>query len=167
MIAENDPQSEFEGLRRRILADWRYQMDAIPGGRISATHLLALWSRYKFVVLACDERVYRQIGPLLADLSSEVQKRAERVLELVMAALATPASRQNHVNALQHVAGFLSKTLDATEKQTWLAALAEYRNGRAEFSSTAGLLQHYLQRYGNDYVRAQHYPRCFLLPSSK
>jgi uncharacterized protein YbgA (DUF1722 family) len=162
MSAGSEPEPESERLRRHIAADWRTQMDVARGGSSRAANLLAFWSRYKFVVLACDERLYRQIGPLLADLSNDVQTRAEQVLEKIMAAAAQAPSRQNHVNALQHLAGFITRFLDANEKQAWLAALADYQAGRVEFSAAASLLQEHLQRFGGDYVRAQHYPRWFL-----
>jgi len=91
-----------------------------------------------------------------------VQARAARVFELVMMALSAPASRRNHINALQHIASYIKRFLDAGEKQAWLAALADYAAQRTEFSVPAMLLQQLLQRHGGDYVCAQYYPRIFL-----
>jgi len=158
MTAEDIALQQHALLRQRVYADWRAQLDSA----IAAADLLALWSRYKFVVLAHDERIYRQIGPLLGDLSGDVQARAERVFGLVMMALSAPASRRNHINALQHIASYIKRFLDAGEKQQWLAALADYAAQRTEFSVPAILLQQLLQRRGGNYVRAQLYPQCFL-----
>jgi uncharacterized protein YbgA (DUF1722 family) len=156
----NESQQEHGQRRQRLHAEWRAQLDA--GSGISAQALLALWSRYKYVLLAQDQRIYRQLGPLLADLSGDVQMRAEQTLRLVMEAMDAPASHRNHINALQHVAGYIKRTLGENEKQRWQQMLSDYESGSASLQATAGLLLEYLQRYGNDYVRAQCYPQFYL-----
>jgi uncharacterized protein YbgA (DUF1722 family) len=152
-----------ESRRQRVHADWRAHIDSVPTG-ISAQALLQLWSRYKYVVLAQDERMYRRIGPLLANLSSDVSVRAEHVLKLVMEAMTATPSRRNHVNALHHVAGHVKNALDETDKQRWRQVVEDYESGGAPLQVPGGLLQQYLQRYGSDYARSQYYPALFLDP---
>lgn len=154
-------QRNTECRRQRVHADWRAQIDSMSTG-ISAQALLQLWSRYKYVVLAQHERIYRRIGPLLADLSADVPTRAEHVLKLVMEAMTATPSRRNHVNALQHVVGHVKNALDETEKQHWRQALADYEAASTPLQAPAALLQQYLRQYGSDYVRSQHYPALFL-----
>jgi uncharacterized protein YbgA (DUF1722 family) len=158
----NPEHDQHELRRQRLYAEWRMQMYTGSAEGISAPALLQLWSRYKYVVLAHDQRIYRRIGPLLADLSTDLHRRAEQVLELVMNAMAMPALRKNHVNALQHVAGHLKNSLDENEKKRWQDVLRDYESGSTSLQVPAILLQEYLQQYGSDYIRAQCYPAFFL-----
>lgn len=149
-------------LRQWLRADWSALSDA--GKPISAPALLAWWSRYKYVVLAHDSRIYRRIGPLLADLSGDVSLRAGQVLALALTALAKPASCGNHINVLQHLAGHIKNALSEEEKNSWKTALADYEAGRCGLYVPATMLHDYLQRHGSDYVRSQCYLRaCILL----
>lgn len=160
--ASDAAERELFLLRQWLYADWSVLTRA--GKPLSAQALLVWWSHYKYVVLAHDSRIYRRIGPLLADLSGDVSLHAGQILALVLTALAKPASRGNHINVLQHLAGHIKNALDDDEKRMWLAALADYAAGQCGLHVPAAMLHEYLQRYGSDYVRSQCYLRvCILL----
>jgi len=140
-------------LRVFVYAAWK-QLNAHG---ITAKNLLDFWSRHKFLVLAHSQRHYREIGPLLADLKIDLRATAHNVFDRIMQALANPATRANHVNVLQHLQGFIKRDLAADDKREWQSIVDNYRDGHVPLSVPMTLLQHYVRRYGDDYVRAQSY----------
>lgn len=124
---------------------------------LTAKALLDFWSCHKFLVLAHSQRFYREIGPLLADLKTNLPATAHAVFDRIMLALAKPATRANHVNVLQHLQGFVKRDLAADDKREWQDVVASYRDGHVPLSVPVTLLRHYVRRYGDGYVQAQLY----------
>jgi len=140
-------------LRIFVYAAWK-QLNAQG---ITAKTLLDFWSRHKFLVLAHSQHHYREIGPSLADLKTDLQATAHKVFDCIMQALAQPATRANHINALQHMQGFIKRDLADGDKREWQSVVESYRDGHVPLSVPMTLLQHYVRRHGDDYVRAQLY----------
>lgn len=140
-------------LRVHVYAGWRNEVAA----GITAKSLVAWWSRHKFLVLSHNQKIYRDIGPMLANLKQDVALHAQRVFEQVMLALAKPATRSNHINALQHLGGFLKQAMTEGDRQEWNALLADYGAGYVPLSVPLALLNHHVRCHGNEYVRAQQY----------
>src|SRR5690554_6367246 len=59
-----------ENLIERVFAydDW---MQNVDGDQLTKQSLLEFHQRHKFTLLAHSEKIYRQLGPMLADLKSE------------------------------------------------------------------------------------------------
>lgn len=125
---------------------------------LSARSLLQFWSSYKFLALAHDEKTYRKIGPMLANLAVDnLPTLAAEFFSLLMHALQTPSTRASNSNALQHLRGFVKKSLDHSEKNTLNNLLEQYQSGAIPLIVPLSMLRHLLQRHPDAYANEQRF----------
>lgn len=142
-------------LRVLTLAHWQ----ALQRQGLSAASLIAFHSRYKYLLMAHSQRAYRAAGRLLADLRADLADIAAAYIRLLMTALATPATRGGHVNALQHLQGYLSDQAKR-EKQALAATIDAYRQGSIPLDVPVGQLRDLFEQFPDEYVMAQVYFDC-------
>ena len=141
-------------LRVYVWHEWHSQL--LP--RLSAKQLLEYWSRCKYLVLAHDESIYRQIGPLLATLGQQnLHSLASTFFDLLMQALARPSTRGSNCNVLQHLRGYIKGALDETEKRGLDTAMAQYRQGHVPLSVPLAIMRQLLARHPQAWASAQSY----------
>ncbi len=149
----NDPHLR-ENFVLRVYAWHEWHNSLLPA--LSMANLTAFWARYKFLVLAHNEAVYRQIGPLLGSASrSALPAVAEQFFAWLMEALATPTTRGSNTNALQHLQGYLKKRLDAVEKKSLQLLIRQYKEGSVPLIVPLSMMRHLLARYPDDYANQQ------------
>ena len=149
----NDPHL-CENFILRVYAwhEWHHQL--LPDLRPAT--LIAFWSRYKFLVLAHNEKLYRQIGPLLGQLGqAELPTLARQFFELLMQALETPSTRGSNTNALQHLQGFLKRRLDPVEKKSLQSLIRQYKEGSVPLIVPLSMIRHLLERHPDAYAASQ------------
>jgi uncharacterized protein YbgA (DUF1722 family) len=109
-------------------------------------------------VLAHDEKTYRQIGPLLANLAAnDLPALATEFFTLLMNALEKPSTRASNTNALQHLRGFIKKSIDDTEKNTLNVLIDQYLAGVVPLIVPLSMLRHLLARYPDSYANEQRF----------
>lgn len=134
--------------------DWKRHVEADPGYH----QLLQFHSRQKYLLMAHHVEAYRELGRYLAEASKRPLAEAmDHYLQRFMAALARPATRKTHANALMHVLGYLKQELDGETRRDLLAAIEDYRRGHVQLAVPMRLLNHYLKRHGSEYIRRQTY----------
>jgi uncharacterized protein YbgA (DUF1722 family) len=74
-----------------------------------------------------------------------------------MRTLAIHATRTKHVNALQHIAGFFKRELDAADKRELLSLIADYRRGLVPLVVPITLINHHVSRLDVPYIAEQVY----------
>ncbi|MEK7758217.1 MAG: YbgA family protein, partial [Pseudomonadota bacterium] len=110
------------------------------------------------IVLAHDEKRYRELGRLVATAGRRgMSELGRRYIQQLMQALKKPATRTRHANVLQHLFGFLKQSLDATDKRELLESIDTYRRGRVPLVVPITLLRHYLRRYPEPFLGEQYY----------
>lgn len=125
---------------------------------LTARSLLGFWSSYKYLVLAHDEKTYRLIGPMLANLAVDnLPKLATDFFSLLMHALEKPSTRASNGNALQHLRGFVKNSLDDAEKNTLNTLLEQYRDGVVPLIVPLSMLRHLLARHPDTYANEQRF----------
>jgi Uncharacterized conserved protein len=82
---------------------------------------------------------------------------ADRYLSLVMEALRLKATVKKNVNVLAHVMGYFKRQLTADEKQELLEVLDAYARELVPLIVPVTLLNHYVRKYGQDYLATQVY----------
>lgn len=150
----NDPDLK-ESFVLRVFAyhDWHQQMHS-P----SAASLVKFWTRYKYLVLAHDEAIYRQLGPLVGRCGKEnIGELAKIFFEKLMLALSKPSTVAGNVNSLEHLRGFVKDQADPVEKASLTRAINDYRKGVVPLIVPLSLLRHLLDRYPVGYAREQQY----------
>ena len=136
------------------LDDWKRHVEAHPGYH----QLLQFHSRQKYLLMAHHVEAYRELGRYLAEAHARpLEEAMDHYLLRFMAALARPATRKTHTNALLHIFGYLKEALDGETRQDLLAAIEEYRLGHVALAVPIRLLAHYLKRHGSEYIRRQTY----------
>ena len=124
---------------------------------ITPQALLEFHTRHKYLVMAHSLKAYRLLGKWLADLKGDLEDLASRYFTELMAALSKPARRPNHVNVLQHLAGYLSDQLDRRDRQDLARVIEVYRRGEVPLIVPLILLRHHQNRLQNPYLACQYY----------
>ena len=120
--------------------------------------LVEFHARYKYVLLAYEERGLRELGRLVAAVADAPWDRTMTAYRARFArALARPARLGAHINALQHAFGPVSDGLGARERAFFMDHLQELRGGRVPLAGTLALLRSWALRFDNEYLDRQAY----------
>jgi len=77
--------------------------------------------------------------------------------ELLLASLKLKTTTKKHVNILQHMMGYFKKQLTWDEKKELLEIIDEYRRGNSPLLVPITLINHYIRKYEQPYLREQVY----------
>jgi len=149
----NDPVLR-EAFVERIFAAARLRV--LFSGPCSAADLVGFHARHKLQLLAHDPARYRAAGRVVAGAGAEVAYR-----DLFLAALASPATRGRHANALQHAYSRIGRELDRPRRADLVARIEAYRRGEEPLSVPVALLAHYASGGGFPWLAEQTYLRPF------
>ena len=136
--------------------EWRECADEGP----SVSRLQEFHASHKFTLLAHGERHLRLLGRLLAEAGNAASEDvAARYGSAFMEALKQPATRGTNTNALEHLAGFLSKRLDRDSRERLALLVHDYRVGKVPLSAPAALIRRHAAEHQVDYVLRQSFLR--------
>ena len=145
-----------ENFIERVFAYHRWQTLVSDG--LDVSRLMAFHRQHKLVLLSHNEKLYRQLGPLVASASREnLEETAQQYIALFSQAMKTQASRNTHMNVLQHIMGYLKQKLDAEDKAELLEILEKYKAGQLPLIVPTTLLSHYFRKYPDEYINEQVY----------
>ena len=120
--------------------------------------LVAFHTRHKLLLLSHSEVHYRAAGRLVADAGGRDRDRlAEEYLSIFMEGMQRRATRRRHTNVLQHLAGFLKRSIDAGDRRALADIIEEYRTGTVPLVVPIRFLRHHFRRAPDLYVEMQHY----------
>jgi uncharacterized protein YbgA (DUF1722 family) len=74
-----------------------------------------------------------------------------------MEALRLKSTIKKNVNVLLHVMGYFKKNLSPAEKEELLEIIDEYRKGYIPLIVPVTLLNHYVRKYDQSYLKDQYY----------
>lgn len=146
-----------ENFIERVFAydDW---MQNVAGDNLNKQALIDFHTRHKFTLLAHSEKIYRQLGPMLGDLKSEpLETIANRYIARFMEAMTQRVKRGSHVNAMQHLLGFLKDGMSGEEKTVLLEHIEAYRRGEIPLIVPMTLLRLAQRKEPVDYLHSQKY----------
>ncbi|ALR76002.1 YbgA family protein [[Enterobacter] lignolyticus] len=121
--------------------------------------LVAFHSRYKLLLLAHSQPLYRELGRFVAAMS-EWSSLADYFTEYrlrLMALMAHPATRRNHTNVLMHVQGYFRNQLNSRQRQELANLIDRYRQGTQPLLAPVTLLKHYMAEFPDAYLAGQRY----------
>lgn len=151
----HDP-SLRENFIDRIFTGMRYRRAAAQRKRIRG--LMDFHAGNKLMLMAHSPKNLRQMGHLLAqaDKSSleEIGRQYEKLLAETMALMPTKAK---NANVLHHAMGYFRKNLSPGEKQEMLELIEQYRNGLIPLVVPVTLMNHYVRKYDQPYLKEQTY----------
>lgn len=137
-----------------ILARWRSEM----ARQCSAKSILSFHTRHKLQIMAHNQAAYRRLGRLLADAGKyDPAKLADIYIDELMQTLQRKSTRRSNTNVLQHLMGYLKKSLTAQDKVELGDLIDAYRIGNIPLIVPITMLNHYFRRHPNPYVEQQYY----------
>jgi uncharacterized protein YbgA (DUF1722 family) len=137
-----------------VYARWKALLQA----GLSESGLMEFHASHKFLVMACSNPVYRQLGRMLSDLScNDLQDTADRYISSLLEALKRPATRKQHTNVLQHLLGYLKRDLAPAHRADLAGSIDAYRRGVYPLVVPLRLLQHYFDIHLHPYISRQVY----------
>jgi uncharacterized protein YbgA (DUF1722 family)/uncharacterized protein YbbK (DUF523 family) len=120
--------------------------------------LVAFHTEHKFLLLAHSEVHYRAAGRLVADAGRSDPTRLEwEYLSTFMEGMRRRTTRRRHSNVLQHLAGFLKRSIDEGDRRALADIIDEYRSGAVPLVVPIRFLRHHFRRAPDRYVEMQHY----------
>ena len=151
----NDPMIRESFVERVFALDrWlRAMADGCTPGRLVAFH-----TRHKLLLLSHSEMHYRVAGRLVADAGRRGRTGLVReYLSTFMEGMRRRATRRRHTNVLQHLAGYLKRSIDAGDRRALAGIIEEYRVGAVPLVVPIRFLRHHFRRAPDRYVEMQHY----------
>lgn len=125
---------------------------------LSAASLTRFHARHKLIVMSHDQAQYLALGRLLADAGkSDLEQVAGEYLRGLMAVLKITAARGKHVNVLQHIMGYLKKSLAADDRQELVRTIEDYRLGLVPLIVPITLLNHFFRKHPHPYIAESWY----------
>ena len=122
--------------------------------------LVAFHTRHKLLLLSHSEIHYRAAGRLVADAGRRDRDReqlAREYLATFMEGMRRRATRRRHTNVLQHLAGYLKRTIDEGDRRALAGIIEEYRTGAVPLVVPIRFLRHHFRRSPDRYVEMQRY----------
>ncbi len=136
------------------LRRWRQVRSCGEGYRC----LVDFHTREKLLLMAHSPSHYHALGRLVATGKGLPREELYASYERdFVAALRMRATARKHANVLTHAMGFFKRRLSADEKQEMLETIAHYREGLLPLIVPVTLLNHYVRKYDEPYLRQQTY----------
>ncbi len=120
--------------------------------------LVTFHTRHKLLIMAHSPRHYRDLGTLVAHgREMPGDELVQRYLSGLMAGLGLLATVRKNTNVLQHIMGYFKKHLAPDEKQELLEIISAYHDGHLPLIAPVVLLNHYVRKYGVEYLQDQYF----------
>ena len=145
-----------ENFIERIFALKRWR--ELAGQQKSRGDLVAFHTGHKLQIMSHSQKHYTEMGRLVArakDFSPGLLY--EQYKAMFMQALTLKATVKKNVNVLQHMAGYFKKMLTGDEKQELQEVIKQYHQGYTPLIVPITLVNHYVRKYNQDYLRKQYY----------
>jgi uncharacterized protein YbgA (DUF1722 family) len=127
----------------------------------SRGNLVRFHTRHKLLILSHSPQYHGMMGRLVARAKETTLKELyEQYQELLMEALRLKSTPAKNANVLSHILGYFKKQLSADEKQELLEIIDLYRGGTVPLIVPITLMNHYVRKYDQPYLKAQ----CYLHP---
>lgn len=145
-----------ENFIERVFCYHRWQKMLAEG--LSKHALMEFHRQHKYILLAHNEKLYRKIGKLVADVTKKnLKDTADDYLHMFMQAMKKKTTPKTHVNVLQHSMGYLKKHLDSEDKTELLEIFSRYAKGELPLIVPLTLLNHHFRKYPQQYIQQQFY----------
>jgi len=126
--------------------------------RKSRGGLVRFHTAHKLLVMSHSVEHYRHLGKLVASQkdvpSGELYERYE---EMFVNALRLQSTVKKNVNVLQHVMGYFKRDITPDEKVELSEVIENYRDGNVPLIVPVTLLNHYVRKYDEGYLKSQFY----------
>jgi uncharacterized protein YbgA (DUF1722 family) len=124
----------------------------------SRGNLVNFHTRHKLLILSHSPRHYETMGKWVAQAKDLPPKELYRKYQiLLMEALLLKTTPKKNSNVLQHMMGYFKEQLSPDEKQELLEVIDHYRQEYIPLIVPATLMNHYVRKYNQPYLKEQVY----------
>jgi uncharacterized protein YbgA (DUF1722 family)/uncharacterized protein YbbK (DUF523 family) len=136
------------------LKRWR---ETLTLGR-NMKNLVDFQTRHKLLMLSHSPANARLMGKLVADgKQAPIQAVYAQYERLLIETLRMKSTIKKNLNVLEHILGYFKNQLDSDEKQEMLEIFDRYRNEFVPLIVPVTLLNHYVRKTGEPYLKQQVY----------
>lgn len=120
--------------------------------------LVDFHTTHKLLLRAHSEKYYRELGQIVAGAGEvPLEELVVNYQQGLMAAMRLKPTVKKHANVLLRMMGYFKKSLSGDEKHELLEVIDSFRNGTVPLIVPITLMNHYIRKYGEVYLRRQHY----------
>jgi uncharacterized protein YbgA (DUF1722 family)/uncharacterized protein YbbK (DUF523 family) len=120
--------------------------------------LISFHTNHKLLIMSHSVKQLSELGKIVAQAKTDDLKKVfDHYISILMTALKLKATVKKNVNVLQHIMGYFKKMLSPAEKQELLEAIENYHNGSVPLIVPVVLLNHYVRKFDEPYLRRQYY----------
>ncbi len=151
----HDPKIR-ENFMERIftLRSWRKVLVNID----SRGNVVDFHTKHKLLIFSHSPKHYQTMGKLVAqakDLS--LKQLYQEYQALLMQSLQMKTTPKKNANVLHHMMGYFKKQLSSDEKKELMEAINHYRQGHIPLVVPIALINHYVRKYDQLYLKQQVY----------
>ncbi len=145
-----------ENFLERLFTMKRWRELVALGGKPGP--LVDFHTRHKLLIMSHSPKHYQVLGKLIAQMKEKpLAVLYGHYQGLLMESLRLKSTIKKHVNVLHHVMGYFKKNLSTTEKEELLEIINNYRQGYFPLIVPITLLNHYVRKYDQAYLKNQYY----------
>ncbi len=120
--------------------------------------LVDFHTRHKLLILSHSPKHYQMMGRLVAGAKDiPLERLYQQYQDLLMESLHLKTTPKKNANVLMHMMGYFKEQLSSGEKQELTEIIDLYRNGYFPLIVPITLMNHYVRKYDQPYLKQQVY----------
>jgi uncharacterized protein YbgA (DUF1722 family)/uncharacterized protein YbbK (DUF523 family) len=120
--------------------------------------LVDFHTKHKMLILSHSPEHHRVMGKLVARAKEiPLKELYEQYQGLLLEALRLKSTPKKNANVLTHILGYFKEYLSGDEKQELLEIVGLYRQGIVPLIVPITLINHYVRKYNQPYLKEQYY----------
>jgi uncharacterized protein YbgA (DUF1722 family)/uncharacterized protein YbbK (DUF523 family) len=147
-----------ENFVERVFVYWRWQEFVDRGAAIK--DLIDFHTDHKLLAMAHSPKQATDLGRLIAGSGGSAGDPRSAYIKALMEGLRLIATAKKNTNVLHHIMGYFKKNLSDDEKLEVLEVIDNYHSGFLPLVVPVVLLNHYVRKYDQPYLKRQ----CYLNP---
>jgi len=157
---EDEGRLHDPGLRENFiertfaLRRWREVLDR----KESRGSVVDFHTKHKLLILSHSPKHYQMMGMLVAKAKDlPIKELYQQYQTILMQALKLKTTSKKNSNVLMHMMGYFKKQLSSDEKKELLGVIDFYRKGHIPLIVPITLINHYVRKYEQPYLKEQIY----------
>jgi uncharacterized protein YbgA (DUF1722 family)/uncharacterized protein YbbK (DUF523 family) len=124
----------------------------------SRENVVDFHTKHKLLILSHSPKHYQAMGKLVAKAKEiPIKELYQQYQAILMEAFQLKTTPKKNTNVLQHMMGYFKEQLSADEKQELLEVIDHYRQEYIPLIVPITLIQHYVRKYNQPYLKQQVY----------
>jgi uncharacterized protein YbgA (DUF1722 family)/uncharacterized protein YbbK (DUF523 family) len=144
-----------ENFLERVFVYHRWQQ--FRNGTRTAKDFVEFHTDHKLLILSHSPKHCTELGRLVAAARGYQGDLCKAYAGRLMEGLRLMATPRKNTNVLHHIMGYFKKQLSVDEKEELLELIGRYHSGLVPLIAPIVLLNHYVSRYDQPYLKRQHY----------